>query len=87
MEKFNDFEERINNGERVSLIEVYKQLGFDDNILLKNENTKLKREINNLVFENGCLKDDNKWLKNRLKCLRSEINKTLDGCAFKENDE
>lgn len=55
--------------------------------LLENENTELKREIDKLVFENRSLKDDNIWLKDRLKCLISEINETLNGCAFKENDE
>lgn len=118
MEKINDFNERINNGERVYLTEVYEQLGFDishlveqkhcfwdkdgfhgdhhdveivldfdDIILLENENVELKREIDKLVFENRSLKDDNAWLRDRLKCLISEINKTLDGCIFKENDE
>lgn len=118
MEKINDFNERINNGGRVYLTEVYEQLGFDtghlveqkhcfwdkdgfhrdnhdaeimldsDDInLLENENAVLKREIDILAFENKSLKDDNTWLKDRLKCLMSEINKTLDGCAFKENDE
>lgn len=55
--------------------------------LLENENAELKREIDKLVLENRSLKDDNIWLKDRLKCLISEINKTLDGCAFKKNDE
>ena len=55
--------------------------------LLENENAELKREIDKLVLENRSLKDDNIWLKDRLKCLISEINKTLAGCAFKENDE
>ncbi len=62
-------------------------LDFDDINLLENENAELKREIDKLVFENRSLKDDNIWLKDRLKCLISEINKTLNGCAFKENDE
>ena len=116
MEKINDFNERINNGGRVYLTEVYEQLGFetghlieqkhcfwdkdgfhdrdsemmldfDDINLLENENAKLKQEIDKLVFENRSLKDDNMWLKNQLKRLISEINKTLNGCAFKENDE
>ena len=55
--------------------------------LLENENAELKREIDKLIFENKSLKDDNIWLKYRLKSLISQINETLAGCAFKENDE
>ena len=62
-------------------------LNFNDVDLLENENAELKREIDKLILENRSLKDDNIWLKDRLKCLISEINKTLNGCAFKENDE